>query len=184
MTAATVIDVMDNTFLPTIDDLVLVARAGGERDATGRTIHYWRSRDLVSKPSRDANGYHYPLAALGEVDGIVRWGFSQTRADLVRFARYIEALLLLVQLGGAGGQLEYCLSAVLLARAGVGSRRARDGAPGGADDAEDVFVELAGEAGFESCTCYIRGSGAVRSWPRLQRRRRERRRRVVASSDR
>lgn len=91
MTAATVIGVMDNTFLPTIDDLVLVARAGGKRDATGRTIHYWRSRDLVSKPSRDANGYHYPLAALGEVDGVVRWGFSQTRADLIRFARYIEA---------------------------------------------------------------------------------------------
>jgi hypothetical protein len=69
--------------------------------------------------------------------------------------------LLLVQLGGAGGQLEYGLPAVLLAPAVVGSGRAGRGAPGGADDAEDVFVELAGEAGFESCTCYIRGCGAV-----------------------
>ena len=54
-----------------------------------------------------------------------------------------------------------CLSAVLLAPAGVGSRRARHAARGGADDAEDVFVELAGEAGFEWSTSYVRGRGAM-----------------------
>ena len=71
-----------------------------------------------------------------------------------------------------------CLSAVLLAPAGVGSRRARHAAPGGADDPEDVFVELASEAGFEWCMCYFRGCGAVRVWPWLMRWRRERRRRA------
>ena len=53
------------------------------------------------------------------------------------------------------------LPAVLLVPTGVGARRARHGAPGGADDAEDVLVELAGEAGFEWCASYIRSSGAV-----------------------
>ena len=57
-------------------------------------------------------------------------------------------------------------------------------APGGADDAEDVLVYLADEAGFEWCTSHICRSRAVRSWPSLNRRPRERRRRVVTSSDR
>ena len=57
-------------------------------------------------------------------------------------------------------------------------------APGGADDAEDVLVCLADEAGFEWCTSHICRSRAVRSWPPLNRRPRERRRRVVTSSDR
>ena len=69
-----------------------------------------------------------------------------------------RALLIPVQLGGAGGQLQYCLPAVLRAPAGVGSRRERHRAPGGAGDAEDVFVEFTGEEGFESCTSYIRWS--------------------------
>ena len=64
----------------------------------------------------------------------------------------------------------------------VGSRRARHGAPRGANDAEDVLVEFAGEAGFEWCTSYIRRSRAVRSWPSLNRRGGEHRRRVVTSS--
>jgi hypothetical protein len=61
---------------------------------------------------------------------------------------------------------------------------ARAALPVGADDAEDVLGELAGEACFESCRSYIRSSGAVRSWPSLKRWRGERRRRVVTSSDR
>jgi hypothetical protein len=91
MTVASVIGDVDDTFLPTIDDLVLVVRAGGREDATARTVRYWRSRDLISKPSRAGRCYRYPLAALGEVDGIARWGFSQAGVDLLRFARYIEA---------------------------------------------------------------------------------------------
>jgi hypothetical protein len=58
--------------------------------------------------------------------------------------------------------------AVLLAPPRRSSRRARYDAPGGADDAEDALVELAGEAGFDSGRSYIRSSGAARSWPWLK----------------
>src|SRR4051794_12639163 len=68
-----VIDAVPPGFSPTINHLVGVARSAGMADATPRTIHYWRSLDLISPPVRYGRGYRYPLASLAEADGLARW---------------------------------------------------------------------------------------------------------------
>jgi hypothetical protein len=79
-------------FLPTIDDLVGVARARGLATATPRTIHGWRDRGIISsEPTRYGTQYRYPMAAIGEVDCQVRWGRRKMAPELLTFARYIEA---------------------------------------------------------------------------------------------
>jgi hypothetical protein len=79
-------------FLPTIGDLVEVARARGLATATPRTIHGWRDRGVISsEPTRYGTHYRYPLAAIGEVDCQVRWGRRRIAPELLTFARYIEA---------------------------------------------------------------------------------------------
>lgn len=87
----TVTPPVPSEFLPTIADLVAVARGGGRSDATARTIRGWRQRGYVSPPTRHGTAYRYPLAALGEVDSYVRWGRRKMVPELLTFARYVEA---------------------------------------------------------------------------------------------
>jgi hypothetical protein len=78
-------------FLRTIEDLIKVARDAGRPDASARTIRGWRDRHRISEPSRHRRELRYPLAALAEVDGIVRWSARGKNAKRLTFARFIEA---------------------------------------------------------------------------------------------
>lgn len=76
---------------PTVDRLVAVARQAGREQTTRRTIHGWVKRRLISPPTRVGRQYLYPLAALGEVDSLLRWRDHDLTPELRIFARYIEA---------------------------------------------------------------------------------------------
>jgi hypothetical protein len=84
---------------PTIDDLVEIARQGGEAGATRRTIRYWRSQGFVLSPGRVGRDWRYPLAALGQVDTVARWRQQNVETDLLRFTLYIET----ATIAAAGG---------------------------------------------------------------------------------
>lgn len=90
--------------MPTIDDLVEVARAAGQPEASRRTIRHWVSRGLVSAPTRAGRDWRYPLRALGDVDAVTRWRRRGASLDETRFAVFIET-------GGASRE-----AAVALAR--------------------------------------------------------------------
>lgn len=77
-------------FGPTIDDLVEVARAAGKPDSSRRTVHYWVSEKLVSRPTRDGRHWRYPLRAIGEVDAVTRWRERGATHDEIRFVVFIE----------------------------------------------------------------------------------------------
>jgi hypothetical protein len=113
-------------FLPTVDDLVQVARHAGRPFASTRTIHHWRQLGLITPPHRIGREYRYPLSGIGEVDSFVRWSARQMPTDLKVFARYIEA-------GTAGSRdpRDACLSVLEMMRPGAegGRKLAARGEP-------------------------------------------------------
>lgn len=76
---------------PRIDDLVQVAREGGEAGATRSTIHYWVSRGYVLAPRQQARRWRYPNVAVGQVDTIARLRLRGVHRDFFEFAQYVEA---------------------------------------------------------------------------------------------
>ncbi|MGH9173270.1 MAG: hypothetical protein ACRD1H_02870, partial [Vicinamibacterales bacterium] len=79
-----------NELGPTIDELVQIARDGGEEKATRRTIHGWVNKGLVLRPGRAGREWRYPNAAVGQADTVARFRQRGTDPQLLRFALFIE----------------------------------------------------------------------------------------------
>ncbi len=77
-------------FTPTTADLIQIARTSGRPGASLSTIRHWRNQGLVSPPFRHEGVWRYPLAAVGEVDLLARYGRRELGDDLLEFARYVE----------------------------------------------------------------------------------------------
>jgi hypothetical protein len=80
----------DDSYSPSIKDLVQIAHKAGYQRAGRRTIYGWRGHEYISKPTYHGPQVHYPLHAIGEVDCLARWPPRQVGVDLSQIARYIQ----------------------------------------------------------------------------------------------
>lgn len=75
---------------PTIDELVEIARAAGETNASRRTIRHWVSKRDVSRPARSGRDWLYPNVSIGQVETVARLRSGDVEPALIRFALFIE----------------------------------------------------------------------------------------------
>lgn len=75
---------------PTVDELVEIARAAGEKNAGRRTIHHWVSKRNVARPGRVGREWRYPSVAIGQVETVARLRQRGIDPALIRFALFIE----------------------------------------------------------------------------------------------